>query len=210
MSTDLPAARRTSSRSALEAILVVAPEPVPAERVAEVLELETDLVRSELQALRADYASAGRGIALREVAGGWQLAADPAHTGEVVAYLGHRATARLSPAALETLAVIAYQQPTSRARVAAVRGVAVDGVVRTLLARGLVREEGIDPGTGAVLLCTTELLLRRLGLRTLDELPPLAPLLPAVETLVDGAGAPQVGAVPSRDADAAGGTSMAP
>jgi len=170
----------------LEAVLLVTDEPVPAVTLAQVCERPTAEVEVALQALADEYAAQGRGFELRPVAGGWRLytRADCAPWVERFVLDGQQA--RLTQAALETLAVIAYRQPVTRARVSAVRGVNVDGVVRTLVARGLVVETGQDPDSGATLYGTTALLLEKLGLRSLDELPSLAPLLPEIDDMVEG------------------------
>ena len=162
----------------LEALLLVTDEPASPVVLAQVAQRPVPEVVAALQALAAEYAEQGRGFELSEVAGGWRLytRADCAPYVERLVLDG--ASTKLTQAALETLTVIAYRQPVTRARIGAIRGVSVDGVVRTLVARGLVVEAGTDPGTGAMLYRTTDLLLERLGLRSLDELPELAPLLP--------------------------------
>lgn len=165
-------------RAALEAILIVVDEPVAAMTLAQVLEHPTHEIETALRALAAEYSDAGRGFDLREVAGGWRFytRADCAQLVERFVRDGQQA--RLTQAALETLAVVAYRQPVSRARVAAVRGVNSDGVMRTLVARGLVEEAGSDPESQAVLYRTSSYFLERLGLKSIDELPELAPFLP--------------------------------
>jgi segregation and condensation protein B len=167
----------------LEAVLIVAEEPVPTELLAERLGFPVSEVDAALHTLARDYAETGRGFALREVGGGWRFytAAEAGDCVEQFVLAGQ--TARLSQAALETLAVIAYQQPVSRGRIAAVRGVNVDGVVRTLLTRRLIDEAGTDVETGAMTYRTTSYFLERMGLRDLGELPPLAPLLPEVDEI---------------------------
>jgi segregation and condensation protein B len=124
------------------------------------------------------YEQQGRGFRLREIGGGWRLYTAEQYADVVERYVLDGQTARLSQAALETLAIVAYQQPVARSRVASIRGVSADGVMRTLVVRGLVREVDTDPQTGAVRYGTTRLFLEKLGLRDLSELPPLAPLLP--------------------------------
>lgn len=165
----------------LEAVLLVTDEPVPAVTLAQVVERPTDEVETVLGSLASQYAAEGRGFELRRAAGGWRLytRADCAPWVERFVLDGQQA--RLTQAALETLAVVAYRQPVSRARVSAVRGVNVDGVVRTLVARGLVVETGTDPETGATLYGTSSLLLEKLGLDSLEQLPALAPLLPEID-----------------------------
>ena len=168
-----------TARRDLEAILFVADEPVTVATLTRVLELRPSQVERSLVELAADYAEGGRGFVLRAVAGGWRLYTHPGARSRVDAYLRAGAVARLSQAALETLAVIAYRQPVARQHVAAVRGVNVDGVLRTLLNRGLVQETGRNEGPGqAVLYGTTPRFLEQLGLRTVDDLPPVADYLP--------------------------------
>jgi len=171
--------------AALEALLLVVDSPAGEDVLASALGQPVTRVVEALQRLRDSYADRGRGIDLRQVAQGWRL-----HTRDVYAPFVERLLldgqrARLTRAALETLAVVAYRQPVTRSRVAAVRGVNVDGVMRTLLARGLIEETGTDPETHGVLYCTTELFLERLGLSALDELPPIAPLLPDIDSIDD-------------------------
>ncbi|WP_218135712.1 SMC-Scp complex subunit ScpB [Nonomuraea jiangxiensis] len=165
-------------RAALEAILLVVDEPVAEVTLAQVLERPTHEVAAALRGLAEEYTAGGRGFDLREVAGGWRFytRADCAQLVERFVRDGQQT--RLTQAALETLAVVAYRQPVSRARVAAVRGVNSDGVMRTLVARGLVEEAGTDPESQAVLYRTSSYFLERLGLRDLSELPELAPFLP--------------------------------
>lgn len=171
--------------AAVEAVLLVADAPVPAEELARVLEVDVAAARALVAELARDLADAGRGVEVHETAGGWRLTTRPDLDAVVERFVVGGQQARLSQAALETLAVIAYRQPVSRGRVSAVRGVNVDGVVRTLLARGLVEEAGADPESGATTYRTTTYFLDRLGLRSLDELPPLAPLLPDLGDLDD-------------------------
>ncbi|HEU0103925.1 MAG TPA: SMC-Scp complex subunit ScpB [Mycobacteriales bacterium] len=162
----------------LEAVLLVSDVPLSAVLLAQVAERPTAEVLEVLHRLATDYAEQGRGFELLEVAGGWRLYTRSDCAPYVERFVLDGQSARLTQAALETLAVIAYRQPVTRARVSAVRGVNVDGVVRTLIARGLVVEAGPDPDSSATLYRTTDLLLERLGLRSLDELPSLAPYLP--------------------------------
>jgi segregation and condensation protein B len=170
-------------RAALEAVLLVTDEPVPAVTLAQVTERPTDEVEQTLQALAEDYVQGGRGFELRTVAGGWRLYTRADCAPFVERFVLDGQSARLTQAALETLAVIAYRQPVTRSRVSAVRGVNVDGVIRTLLARGLITEAGQDEDTGGILYRTTPVLLERLGLQSLEELPSLAPLLPELDDL---------------------------
>ena len=169
----------------LEALLLVTDEPVTAATLAQVTERATAEVEAVLAGLAAAYASQKRGFELRVVAGGWRLYTRADCAPYVERFLLGGQQARLTQAALETLAVIAYRQPVTRARVSAVRGVNVDGVVRTLQARGLVVDAGQDPDGSATLYRTTPLFLERLGLRSLDDLPALAPLLPELDELDD-------------------------
>jgi segregation and condensation protein B len=169
--------------AALEAVLLVTDEPVPAVTLAQVVERPTGEVEEVLHALAREYTQAGRGFELRQVAGGWRLYTRADCAPYVERFVLDGQQARLTQAALETLSVIAYRQPVTRQRVSAVRGVNVDGVVRTLVARGLVVEAGPDEETGATRYRTTNYLLERLGLQTLDELPSLAPLLPELDEL---------------------------
>jgi segregation and condensation protein B len=172
---DLPAA--------LEAVLLVVDEPVNEVLLAQVLEHPTDVVVATLRELASDYDNQGRGFELREVAGGWRFYSREEHAPWVEKFVLDGQAARLTQAALETLAVVAYRQPVSRGRVSAVRGVNVDGVMRTLLTRGLVEEVGSEHETGAILYGTSTYFLERLGLKSLDELPELAPYLPELDTL---------------------------
>lgn len=177
---------RADRRRELEAILFVADEPVEVALLAEALGWYRGAVEDLLVELAAEYAADGRGFVLRAVGGGWRLYTHPAAADAVAAFVRHGQQARLSQAALETLAVIAYRQPVARQQVAAVRGVNVDGVVRTLVQRGLVTEVGRDPGPGqAVLYGTTPAFLEQLGLQRLDQLPPLADYLPEGVELAD-------------------------
>lgn len=173
----------SGARGAVEAVLMVVDEPLTVLALATVLQRPTDEVDRLLRELAVDYDRAGRGFELREVAGGWRIYSRSAYAAVVERFVLDGQRARLTQAALETLAVIAYRQPVSRARVSAVRGVNVDGVVRTLLARGLVEERGADGETGAILYATTTYFLERLGLTSVDDLPALAPYLPEVDLL---------------------------
>ena len=174
-------------RAQLEAILLVADEPVPAVVLAQVLERPTGEVTDLLRATAVAYEAEGRGFDLREIAGGWRFYTREECAPVVERFVSEGQEVRLTQAALETLAVVAYRQPVSRARVSAVRGVNCDGVMRTLTLRGLVEDSGTDPETGAILYRTTGYFLERLGLATLDELPDLAPFLPDnVDDVADG------------------------
>jgi len=174
------------TRRDLEAILLVADEPVPATVLAEVVGSRLSDVEELLVDLAGEYARDGRGFVLRMIAGGWRLYTHPGARTAVEAFLRAGQQSRLTRAALETLAVIAYRQPVTRLQVAAVRGVNVDGVFRTLASRGLIHEVGTDPGPGqAVLYGTTPAFLEQLGLNDLDQLPPLKDYLPEGVDLVD-------------------------
>ncbi|GAA1262484.1 SMC-Scp complex subunit ScpB [Sphaerisporangium rubeum] len=175
---DVPAAPEPGLRASIEAILLVVDEPVAEVTLAQVLERPSREVGEALRELSREYCEQGRGFDLREVAGGWRLYTRAECAAVVERFVRDGQQSRLTQAALETLAVVAYRQPVSRARIAAVRGVNSDGVIRTLTARGLVEEAGTDPESQAVLYRTSSFFLERLGLRSLDELPPLAPFLP--------------------------------
>lgn len=165
-------------RMSLEAVLLVADEPVPASQLADVTRQPVADVEAALRELAAAYTAERRGFDLREVAGGWRLYTRDECAAVVERFVGESQEIRLTQAALETLAVVAYRQPVSRARVSAVRGVNCDGVMRTLLLRGLVEEAGTEGETGATLFRTTGYFLERLGLAQLSELPDLAQFLP--------------------------------
>ncbi|MEZ0095122.1 segregation and condensation protein B [Streptacidiphilus sp. EB129] len=168
-------------KPALEAILMIVDEPATSAHLADVLERPRRAVEAALRELAAEYTAQGRGFELRFVAGGWRFYSRAACAPAVERYVLDGQQARLTQAALETLAVIAYRQPVSRSRVSAVRGVNCDGVMRTLVQRGLVEETGSEPETGAILYRTTQQFLERMGLRGLDELPELAPFLPEAD-----------------------------
>ena len=169
--------------SALEALLLVVDSPVEEEALATALDTTPLRVAEHLRLLSNRYTDQDRGIDLRRAGGGWRFYTRDRYAPYVEKLLLDGQRAKLTRAALETLAVIAYRQPVTRARVAAVRGVNCDGVIRTLLARGLVEETGTDTETGGFLYRTTELFLERLGLSSLDDLPPIAPLLPEVDSI---------------------------
>ena len=188
---------------ALEALLLLAEEPRRTDELAAAVGAPESVVQEALAALVAFYDETGRGFELRQVGGGWRYYTREEHADLIAATVLEGQQSRLSQAALETLAVIAYTQPISRGRVSAVRGVNVDGVIRTLLARGLVEEAGHDADSGAVVFATTSHFLERMGLRTLDDLPALAPHLPDAEVLEAELG--QLAAVPAADAPLADG-----
>lgn len=169
--------------AAVEAILFVVEAPVTLAALAVAVQQPRDVVGEAVDALRDSYDARNAGVELREVAGGVRFYTRGEQAEVVEQFLQEGQRSRLTQAALETLAVIAYRQPVTRSRVSAIRGVNVDGVVRTLLARGLIIEVGADPDTGGGLFRTTDLFLEKMGLRSLDELPSLAPLLPDVEGL---------------------------
>jgi len=167
----------------LEAVLMVADEPLGHVALADVLGQAPARVLQELRELAASYDDEGRGFELRNVAGGWRYYSRDRYADVVERFVLDGQQARLTTAALETLAVVAYRQPISRGRVSSIRGVNVDGVMRTLLTRELVEEAGTDPATGAVLYRTTGYFCERMGLASLDELPAIAPLLPDVDEM---------------------------
>jgi segregation and condensation protein B len=168
---------------AIEALLFVSDEPVTASRLAGILETSVRVVEDALQRLAAGYAAGERGFQLREVAGGWRLYTHPAYHREIGQYVLSWDTRRLSQAALEALAVIAYHQPVTRQGVNAVRGVNSEAVISSLMEKGLVREAGRDRNAGnAILYCTTTTFLERFGLNDLSELPPLEEFAPDADT----------------------------
>jgi segregation and condensation protein B len=187
-------------KPALEAVLMVVDEPATEEHLAKVLGRRRRQVSDALRELADEYDRQRRGFELRLVAEGWRFYTRPEFSEAVENFVLDGQQARLTQAALETLAVVAYRQPVSRSRVSAVRGVNCDGVMRTLLQRGLVEEAGAEPETGAILYRTTHYFLERLGLRGLDELPELAPFLPEAEAVE---GDSQEG-MPSFDVDDSG------
>lgn len=190
-------------RPALEAILMVADQPLDRVTLASAVGHPVAGVEGALAELAAEYDGQRRGFELRNVAGGWRFYTREEFAPVVESFVLEGQQARLTQAALETLAVVAYKQPVSRARVSAVRGVNVDGVMRTLLTRGLVEEAGQDSETGANLYRTTNYFLERIGVTSLEELPELAPYLPDMDDLED-----ELAAVASdrSTAAAAGGT----
>jgi segregation and condensation protein B len=175
--------KSASVAGALEALLLLAAEPVTEFELAQAVGMPEAVVAEALAELVAFYDETGRGFELRQVGGGWRYYTRDEYADLITRYVLEGQQSKLSQAALETLAVVAYTQPISRARVSAVRGVSVDGVMRTLLSRGLIEEVGHDQESGAVLFATTSYFLERMGLKTLDELPPLAPQLPEVDEL---------------------------
>ncbi|WP_439957554.1 SMC-Scp complex subunit ScpB [Nocardia crassostreae] len=170
-------------RGALEAMLLVVDAPAPVELLAAALNDHPMRVEVALREMSDELTARRSGMDLRFVGDGWRYYTRTEFAPYVERMLLDGARSKLTRAALETLAVIAYRQPVTRARVSAVRGVNVDGVIRTLLARGLIAEAGADPETNGTLYVTTELFLERIGLASLADLPPLAPLLPGVDLI---------------------------
>jgi len=169
----------------LEALLLVVDTPVSAEALGSATGQPVHYVTGTLRRMTEEFAARDSGIDLREAGGGWRMYTRSRFAPYVERLLLDGARSKLTRAALETLAVVAYRQPVTRARVSAVRGVNVDAVIRTLVARGLIIETGTDPDTGATTFSTTELFLERLGLSSLTELPDIAPLLPDVDVIDD-------------------------
>ena len=167
----------------LEAILMVVDEPVSELVLAQIIEAPTEEISAALTSLATKYENEQRGFELRQVSGGWRYYSHPEMAPLVEKFVLDGQQARLTQAALETLAVIAYRQPVSRARVSAIRGVNVEAVMKTLITRGLVEESGLEHETGAILYKTTSYFLERLGLNSLDDLPALAPYLPDLDGL---------------------------
>ena len=197
--------------SALEALLFVTDEPVNAITLADMLEIDPAQAEAALGRLRDSLAQAGRGIVLREVAGGWRLYTHPAFHELVERYVVSWDTRRLSQAALETLAIVAYSQPVTRARISAVRGVNSDSSVSSLVEKGLLREAGVEDSPGnPVLYATTQTFLEKFGLRSTADLPPLSSFAPDEQTRrfvaerLSAVRAESAGAVPSGLAEASG------
>lgn len=171
----------------IEAILMVIDEPVTEETLAKVLDRSVEEIVSALTSLVSAYAN--NGFELRQISGGWRFYSRPEYSAVVERFVLDGQQSRLTQAALETLAVIAYRQPVSRARVSAIRGVNVEAVMKTLVTRGLVEEFGLEPETGAILYRTTTYFLERLGLNSIADLPALAPYLPDLDRLDEILGA---------------------
>ena len=165
----------------IEAILMVVDEPVTEITLASTLQVPVDQIRLALDQLLPSYE--GRGFTLKAINGGWRFYSSPEFSETVEKFVLDGQQNRLTQAALETLAVIAYRQPISRARISAIRGVNVEAVMKTLITRGLVEEFGVENETGAILYRTTSYFLERLGLNALTDLPPLAPHLPDIDGL---------------------------
>jgi segregation and condensation protein B len=171
-------------KRAIEAMVLVAHEPVPPDLMAQLLEQPHVVVEQWCDELAAEYLEQNRGFELVRVAGGYRYQTHPDQTPYVERFLLNEQRARLSGAALETLAIVAYKQPLSRAQIASIRGVDPDGVLRTLMARGYVAEVGRDTGPGqAILYGTTVVFLEKLGLDTLDDLPPIAAFIPGADVV---------------------------
>lgn len=172
-------------RSVLEALLLVVDTPVTEEALGSATGQPVYRITAKLQLMAEELTARDSGIDLRKTGEGWRMYTRARLAPYVEKLLLDGARSKLTRAALETLAVVAYRQPVTRARVSAVRGVNVDAVIRTLLARGLITEAGVDEDTGAVTFATTEMFLERLGLESLTDLPDIAPLLPDVDMIED-------------------------
>ena len=180
--TDLGDRLRASTKRAIEALVLVAEEPLTSHLLAQLLEVSPPVVDELCRELADGYDEEGRGFQLVRVAGGWRYQTHPDQAPYVERLVLEGQSGKLSAAALETLAIVAYKQPLSRAQVASIRGVSVDGVMRTLQQRGYIDEIGKDPGPGqAVLFGTTRLFLEKLGLNSLEELPPLRDFVPSAD-----------------------------
>ena len=177
MTLDAPE-QKDDLKGALEAILMITDAPISLVALATALEQPVNVVRDLVTNLRDEYDTASRGFELREVGGGWRLYVRADYDWAVRMFVANENPTKLSQAALETLAVIAYKQPISRGQVASIRAVNVDSVVRTLLSRGLITELYTDSESGAINYGTTDLMLELLGINSLDELPPVSPHLP--------------------------------
>jgi segregation and condensation protein B len=180
-----PALEDSELGAVLEALLLVVDTPVTVDALAVAIEQPAYRVAARLRSMADELTARDSGIDLREAGGGWRMYTRARYASFVERLLLDGTRSKLTRAALETLAVVAYRQPVTRVRVSAVRGVNCDAVMRTLLARGLITESGVDSDTGAVTFATTELFLERLGLSTLADLPDIAPLLPDVDNIDD-------------------------
>lgn len=178
-----PIMTESELQGALEAILMVVEEPVSTGILAQITEVSIEEIEANLNRMRQEYQERGHGFELRNVAGGWRFYSSSSQAAYVERFVVDGQPAHLSQAALETLAVIAYRQPVSRARISAIRGVNVEAVMKTLVTRGLVEESGVEYETGSTLYSTTNYFLQRLGLNSVSELPALAPFLPDLEAL---------------------------
>lgn len=193
-------------RPALEAVLMIADQPLPHLVLAQAVGAPPEDVARALEALSREYTEQGRGFDLRQVGEGWRFYSRSDFAPVVEQFIVEGQQARLTTAALETLAVVAYRQPVTRARVSAIRGVNVDGVMRTLVTRGLVEEAGIDGESGAHLFRTTAYFLERIGLTDIEQLPEIAPFLPEMADLdqdLETASPRAPGTLPSRSGDSA-------
>lgn len=186
MTTADAPADRLPLKPLLEAILMIADEPLAPITLAQAAEYPQAEVQQALVELAAEYSAAGRGFDLRRVGAGWRFYSSADYAAVVERFVVDGQQTRLTLAALETLAVVAYRQPISRARVSAIRGVNVDAVMQRLVSMGLVDKCGTDPHTGAHLFRTTAYFLERMGLTGLDELPDIAPFLPELADVDDG------------------------
>jgi segregation and condensation protein B len=174
------------NKKIVESILLLADEPVPSRMIGEVLEMPRSQVETLLNDLRDEYAADGRGFVLRNVAGGWRLYTDPDCAPWLERFVRSESHARLSGAALEVLAIVAYRQPLSRTEIGEIRGVDSDGVVKNLLNRGLISEYGRDARPGSpVLFEVSDVFLERMGLNSVEDLPPLAEFMPDTEAVED-------------------------
>ncbi|QBF47917.1 SMC-Scp complex subunit ScpB [Janibacter limosus] len=171
------------ARAAIEAVLMIVEEPVTDHALASALELPVEEIREHLGALESHYADGQHGFTVRNVGGGWRFYSHHAYAPVVERFVIDGQQSKLTTASLETLAVVAYRQPIARGRISAIRGVSVDGVVRTLLTRGLIVEVTKDEESNATLYGTTPYFLERMGLNSLDDLPPIAPYLPDATVL---------------------------
>lgn len=184
MNDDQPGGAVVETRRALEALLMVTEEPATTQLLGQLLEMAPAVVDACCDELAASYRAEGRGFELVRVAGGWRFQSAPEMSAYVERFVLEGQTSKLSVAALETLAIVAYRQPVSRAQVAGVRGVNVDGVMRTLQVRGYIEEVARDPGPGqAALFGTTAMFLEKLGLDSLADLPPLGDFVPDAATV---------------------------
>jgi segregation and condensation protein B len=175
---------RREARRTVEAIVLVGEQPIDTNLLGQLLELRPAIVEELCRELAAEYEAEGRGFQLARVAGGWRFQSHPDQAPYVERFVLAGQSARLSAAALETLAIVAYKQPVSRAQVASIRGVSVDGVLRTLQQRGYIAEVGRDPGPGqAVMFGTTRAFLAKLGVDHLGELPALGDFVPGADVV---------------------------
>jgi segregation and condensation protein B len=172
-------------RKVAEAILLLADEPVPARAIGEVLERPTDAVEEVLRGLAAEYEASDRGFVLRQVAGGWRLYTHPDCAPWLERFVKGHSYSRLTAAALEVLAIVAYRQPISRSQIAEIRGVESDGVVRTLTHRGLLQPSEDQGGNAPVMFTVSDTFLEHLGVLSTSDLPPLASFLPDAEMVED-------------------------